>query len=134
MYDTVNLIKRLEDILETLGHIQRRSAGVESADFFEQSDVGRDRLDAICMSLIAVGEAFKQIDRKTDSNFLSRYPKVDWRGVIGVRDVIAHGYFDISFSGFPLARHRLISSLSVFVRRLYFSFRIRMILAPHSLH
>ena len=26
----------------------------------------RERLDAICMNLIAVGEAFKQIDRKTN--------------------------------------------------------------------
>ena len=47
------------------------------------------------MVLIAVGEAFKQIDRKTDGKLLARYPEVDWAGVMGVRDVIAHGYFDV---------------------------------------
>ena len=26
---------------------------------------------------------------------LTRYPEVKWQGVIGVRNVIAHGYFDI---------------------------------------
>ena len=95
MFDTDNLIERLEDILDTLGHILRRFAEVDSAEFFEQSNIGRDYLDAICMSLVAIGEAFKQIDGKTKGNFLAQYPEVDWRGVIGVRNVIAHGYFDI---------------------------------------
>lgn len=44
---------------------------------------------------MTVGEAFKRIDRKTNGELLSRYPDVDWSGVKGVRDVIAHGYFDI---------------------------------------
>ncbi|MDN5935872.1 MAG: DUF86 domain-containing protein [Nitrosospira sp.] len=52
---------------------------------------GQDRLDAICMVLVAVGEAFKQ----TDGKLLARYPGVDWTGVKGVRDVIAHGYFEV---------------------------------------
>jgi len=47
------------------------------------------------MILIAVGEAFKQIDRTTAGKLLARYPEVDWPGVMGVRDVIAHGYFDV---------------------------------------
>jgi uncharacterized protein with HEPN domain len=47
------------------------------------------------MILIAVGEAFKRIDRKTEGKLLARYPEVEWAGVMGVRDVIAHGYFDI---------------------------------------
>ncbi len=47
------------------------------------------------MMRIAVGEAFKQIDRKTDGKLLPRYPEVDWVGVKGVRDVVAHGYFDV---------------------------------------
>ena len=47
------------------------------------------------MSLVAVGEAFRQIDGETEGRLLARYPEVEWRGVIGVRNVIAHGYFDI---------------------------------------
>lgn len=52
-------------------------------------------LDGICMMLIAVGENFKAIDRMTESKFLEQYPKVNWRGVKGVRDVISHQYFNI---------------------------------------
>jgi len=47
------------------------------------------------MVLAAAGEEFKSIDRKTDGKYLARYPEVDWRGVKGARDAIAHGYFDL---------------------------------------
>lgn len=47
------------------------------------------------MILIATGEAIKQIDRRTKGELLKQYPEVDWDGVKGVRDVIAHGYFDV---------------------------------------
>ena len=47
------------------------------------------------MSLVAIGEAFRQIDGKTEGRLLARYPGVEWRGVIEARNVIAHGYFDI---------------------------------------
>jgi uncharacterized protein with HEPN domain len=78
-----------------LQRIPRRFAGIQSAEDFEQSEEGLDRLDAICMSLVAVGETFRQIDGLTEDRLLARYPGVDWRGVIGVRNVIAHAYFDI---------------------------------------
>ena len=26
---------------------------------------------------------------------LSQYPEIDWKGVMGMRDIIAHHYFDI---------------------------------------
>jgi uncharacterized protein with HEPN domain len=95
MFDSSLLIERLDSVLEALERIPRRLANVSSAEGFSGSEEGKDRLDAICMILIAVGEAFKQIDRKTDGKLLPRYPEVDWSGVMGVRDVIAHGYFDV---------------------------------------
>lgn len=47
------------------------------------------------MVLIAAGEAFKVVDRKTAGELFARYPDIDWRGIMGVRDVIAHGYFGL---------------------------------------
>ena len=82
-------------VREALDRIPRRFAGVNQEEGFSQSDVDQDRLDAICMILLAVGEAFKKIDRKTEGKLLARFPEVDWPGVKGVRNVIAHGYFDI---------------------------------------
>lgn len=45
--------------------------------------------------LIATGESFKKIDAETDGEYLAKYAEIDWRGVIGVRNVLAHDYFDI---------------------------------------
>ncbi len=95
MSDASLVIERLEGVLEALERIPRRFAGITAPDDFFDDPEGLDRLDAICMVLIAVGEAFKQVDRQTDGKLLARYPGVDWTGVKGVRDVIAHGYFDV---------------------------------------
>ena len=95
MSDSTLLREQLEAVLEALERIPRRFAGISRAEDFSHSPEGVDRLDAICMILIAVGEAFRKIDRKTEGKLLGRYPQVDWSGVRGVRDVIAHGYFDI---------------------------------------
>ena len=43
----------------------------------------------------AIGESFKQLDKVTNNELLPLYPSIEWREVKGVRDVIAHHYFDI---------------------------------------
>ena len=96
MSDSDVLIERLTSILEALERIPRRFAGIESPSDFTATDAGIDRMDAICMILIAAGEELKAIDRRTLGQLLSRYPNVEWRGVTGVRDVLAHGYFQVN--------------------------------------
>lgn len=95
MYDRQELIDRLKDVLEALERIPRRSESIHSPDDFLADETGLEHLDSICMILVGVGEAFRQLDAKTKGNWLIRYPQIPWRDVIGVRNVIAHGYFDI---------------------------------------
>lgn len=47
------------------------------------------------MQLIAIGESLKGIDKLTNKDLLLRYPEVDWKGAMGIRDIIAHHYFDL---------------------------------------
>ena len=54
-----------------------------------------DRLESTCMLLIAIGEGLKGIDKITDKQLLVRYPEIDWKGAMGIRDIIAHHYFDL---------------------------------------
>ena len=96
MYDAELLLDRLRTLLEALERIPRRFASIVTSDDFYASDAGIDRMDAICMVLIAAGEELKKIDRKTEGKLLSRYPDVKWRGVMGARDVLAHGYFQVN--------------------------------------
>ncbi|MEO5333629.1 MAG: DUF86 domain-containing protein [Magnetococcus sp. YQC-5] len=87
--------ERLERVLEVLERIPTRFASIHTPQDFTASSIGLEHMDSICMILIAVGEAFNQIDRKTGGEFLTRYPHIEWSGVIGVRNVLAHGYFDV---------------------------------------
>jgi uncharacterized protein with HEPN domain len=81
--------------MEAILRIERRFSGIETPLDFISTDVNHDKLDAIAMLLIAVGESFKKIDKETEGIFLTKYPDIDWKGVIGVRNVLAHDYFDI---------------------------------------
>jgi uncharacterized protein with HEPN domain len=95
MYDKTLLREKLEQIRDAVARISRRFAGIETPMDFLASDVNHDKLDAISMLLIAVGESFKKIDKETEGLFLKDYPDIDWKGVIGVRNILAHDYFDI---------------------------------------
>ncbi len=106
MYNKVFVLEKLENILKSLQHIPRRFDGIENPSDFRKDNEGIDKLDSICMSLIAVGEAFKRIDDKTKGELLKNYPEIEWRGVMGVRDVIAHGYFDVDVEQvFDICQH-----------------------------
>jgi len=96
MYDPELLVEKLQTLLEALERIPRRFADIDSPEDFTSSDTGIDRMDAICMILIAAGEEIKNIDSKTEGKLLSKYPDIKWRGVMGVRDVLAHGYFQVN--------------------------------------
>ncbi|MDO8588930.1 MAG: DUF86 domain-containing protein [Armatimonadota bacterium] len=96
MSDTQLLAERLSSVLQALERIPRRFAEIKSPSDFTDTDAGIDRMDAICMILIAVGEELKAIDRKTEGILLSRYSDINWRGIIGVRDFLAHGYFQVN--------------------------------------
>jgi uncharacterized protein with HEPN domain len=122
MYDPALLVESLETVLEALERIPRRFVGIKHPEDFRASPDGLDRMDAICMILIAAGEQFKQIDRKTEGELFRRYPGGDWRGAIGLRDVMAHGYFDINvLQLFAICRDnipRLIATLRTMIQDL----------------
>jgi len=96
MYDPELLVEKLKTLLEALDRIPRRFADIDSPADFTSSDTGIDRMDSICMILIAAGEEIKNVDQKTEGKLLSRYPDIKWRGIMGVRDVLAHSYFQVN--------------------------------------
>ena len=76
MYDPELLVEKLQTLLEALERIPRRFADIDSPADFTSSDAGIDRMDAICMILIAAGEEIKNIESKTEGKLLSRYPDI----------------------------------------------------------
>lgn len=95
MSDRNLLEERLQRVLTALRRIPKRFASIEKPSDFVVSETGLERMDSICMVLIAVGEEFKKIDRDTEGKLFAQYPQVPWRGAMGLRDVLAHGYFQV---------------------------------------
>ena len=50
---------------------------------------------AVVMSLVIVGEAAARIMDK-HSEFIADHPEIPWRGMRGMRNRVAHGYFDVN--------------------------------------
>lgn len=95
MYNHKELVDRLGDVLKILERIPDRFESISEPDDFIADKEGLEHLDSICMVLIATGEAFRQIDSKTEGEWRRRYSQLPWVELIGMRNVIAHGYFDI---------------------------------------
>lgn len=95
MCDKELLRSSLQKIEIAIDRILERSQTILSPDDFLNTPSGVERMESICMLLIAIGESVKRIDKETDKQLLSNYLEIDWKGVMGMRDIIAHHYFDI---------------------------------------
>lgn len=85
----------LEQIRDSLAVVMERALVVKTVEDFTHSADGMMRLDSFCMQLVTVGEAIKNIDKYTNKELFPRYPSIDWRSVMGLRDIIAHQYFNV---------------------------------------
>lgn len=95
MYDKELVCDILHQILEAGQNVITRFKPVKKVDAFTNTPEGMEKLDSICMLLIAIGESLKKIDKITNRSLLKQYPEIDWQGAKGLRDIISHQYFDI---------------------------------------
>ena len=85
----------LDDILSAIERVEERTKDILTIDDFLCSSSGMVLLDATCMLLIAIGESLKNLDKTTEGKLLPTYPSIPWKNVKGMRDIIAHHYFDV---------------------------------------
>lgn len=95
-YDKEIVLEILSQIQISAQTIMKRFEPIQSPEDFTQSESGLEKLDAICMQLIAIGESLKNLDKITDRSLLPRYPEIDWKKAKGLRDIISHHYFDLN--------------------------------------
>mgnify|MGYP002619374893 FL=1 len=88
----LHALMKIEKAILTL---QERTMVIKCADDFALTPAGTEKLDAACMLLIVIGESVKNLDRITNKQLLPTYPSIKWKQVMGVRDIIAHHYFDV---------------------------------------
>ena len=98
MFDTELALDTLSQIKDTLSMIMARTSHIHKVDDFYMNESGMILLDSVCMKLVAVGEAIKNLDKITNKELLLKYPAVNWKDIKGMRDIIVHHYFDIDAS------------------------------------
>lgn len=85
----------LLQIKKAIEQLQDWNKDIQNVDDYYSTPEGMKNLAASCMLIEAIGEGVKQIDKLTQSRLLDERPEIPWQDVIGIRNHIAHGYFDI---------------------------------------
>ena len=85
----------LLQIKKAIEQLQDWNKDILNVEDYYSTPEGMKNLAASCMLIEAIGEGVKQIDKLTQSRLLDERPEIPWQDVIGIRNHIAHGYFDI---------------------------------------
>ena len=110
MYDKELALEILNQVNQAIQIITQRFQPIKSPEHFTNSPSGMEKLDAICMQLIVIGESLKNFEKITNKEILKKYPEIEWKKVIGMRDIITHHYFDINaYAIFDICENKLDS-------------------------
>ena len=89
------LIDDLRQIPNGILSLLEWNKDVTDLDALMKTPGGMQDVAGSCMLLLAICEGFKKIDKLTEGSFLPMRKEIPWRAVFGLRNRIAHGYFDI---------------------------------------
>ena len=89
------ILSTLRQIEKSILLLQEWNRDTMCADDYMLTPEGTKNLAASSMLVEAIGEAFKKIDKETEGTLLPQYTGIPWKAVKGIRDRIAHGYFEI---------------------------------------
>ena len=89
------LLDTLHQVEEAIENLMKWNHGITDMNVLLMSPGGMQDLAGNCMTIMAIGEGFRKIDKSTEGQLLSLRPEIPWHQVFGLRNRIAHGYFDI---------------------------------------
>ena len=95
MFDRELVLNTLQQVDALIDTINQRTEKVDDVNDFLSSPSGMVLLDAVCMNLIALGEAVKNLDKVSNGELLPKYNQIQWGGIMRMRDKIAHHYFEV---------------------------------------
>ncbi|MCM1356259.1 MAG: DUF86 domain-containing protein [Staphylococcus sp.] len=85
----------LDSVAETISRLIDWNKEIVSSENFYNNQYGMQLLAADCTLITAIGEGINRVNRIIP-NFLSvNFPSVPWRAIVGMRNHIAHGYFEL---------------------------------------
>ena len=94
--DKVKAIQTLQSIEETLAQLMDWNSGISSTDDYYGSQTGMQLLAANCTLITAIGEGINRVNKILPDFLQSNFQTIPWRAIIGMRNHIAHGYFELA--------------------------------------
>lgn len=86
----------LLQICEAMEQLIDWNKNISTPDDYATTPDGVKTLAATCMLIEAIGEGIKKIEKRTNGTLLNNlHPDIPWKEIMGMRDHIAHGYFQI---------------------------------------
>jgi uncharacterized protein with HEPN domain len=76
----------LQQIRNSIDNLMKWNQGVTDMNQLLMSPGGVQDLAGNCMTIMAIGEGFRKIDKITEGRFLSLRPEIPWHQVIGLRN------------------------------------------------
>jgi len=95
MLNTEIITEILNQIDFAIKRIISTCENINDSDDFALSNDGMLRLESSCMLLSTIGESVKNLNKHTEGKLLKHYKSIDWKKLMGTRDIIVHHYFDI---------------------------------------
>ena len=77
----------LKDILQAIERIEEYTKGLSFEDFCDNRLIQ----DGVVRNLEIIGEAVKHLPKDVQK----KYPKVEWKKIAGLRDILIHAYFGV---------------------------------------
>ena len=81
----------LSHMLEAVKLAQGYVEDMNKADFLEDKRTQQ----AVILNIMVIGEAASKLADEYPE-FISKFPQVEWKSMRGMRNRLAHGYFDIN--------------------------------------
>jgi uncharacterized protein with HEPN domain len=78
-------------MLQAAGDAVDHAEGLSKEQFFGDKRTQQ----AVILNLVIIGEVATRLLKEHEA-FLQRHPDIPWRGMKGMRNRIAHGYFEIN--------------------------------------
>lgn len=93
--DLQRAAQTLESINETICLLTEWNSDIHSTEDYYGSSTGMQLLAANCTLITAIGEGVNRVNRVLPGFLTSNFPDIPWRAIIGMRNHIAHGYFEL---------------------------------------
>ncbi len=85
----------LESISKVIDDLIIWNEKVSSVEDYYSTQTGMQLLAANCTLITAIGEGINRVNRILPDFLSDNFPDIPWRAIIGMRNHIAHGYFEL---------------------------------------